>query len=130
MNAMPTTTDSDLEIDALDMLRRISMGMVASGHDRLGGRMMNVLRPQMTDPADVDASIALAEFARGDIQQARQRVEQDVLVIQPTHPMSLLVKAACDRTDGRLNWQRGPQTVLSTTNQPQWRQAALDMLSA
>ena len=120
--------DQGPDVDALDVLRRISMGLIVSGHDQLGGRMLNALRQQMAEPADVDASIALAEFARGDIQQARQRVEQDVLVIQPSHAFSLLIKAACDRSEGKLNWQRGPKSVLSMSDKPQWRQPALDML--
>lgn len=129
MQSMLSAQD-DPSIDAVDMLRRISMRLVASGHDRLGGRMLETLRPQMAEPADIDASIALAELARGDIQQARKRVEQDVLSIQPSHALSLLVKAACDKADGQTNWRRGPQAVLSTSSHPQWRQAALDMLSA
>jgi hypothetical protein len=120
--------DQGPDVDVLDVLRRISMGLIVSGHDQLGGRMLNALRPQMAEPADVDASIALAEFARGDVQQARKRVEQDVLVIQPSHPFSLLVKAACDRSEGKLNWQKGPNSVLSMSDKPQWRRSALDML--
>lgn len=120
--------DQGPDVDALDVLRRISMGLIFSGHDQLGGRILNALRPQMEEPADVDASIALAEFARGDVLQARQRVEQDVLVIQPSHPLSLLIKAACDRKEGKPNWQRGPKSVLSMSDKPQWRQPALDML--
>lgn len=116
-------------VDPIDLLRRVSMVMVAKGHDRLGGKMLDALRPQMADPADIDASLALAELVRGDVAQARQRVEREVLVLQPAHPMALLVKAACDRTEGLDHWQRGPQTVLATTDQPQWRQAALDMLN-
>ena len=115
-------------VDPIDLLRRVSMVMVSKGHDRLGGQMLDALRPQMADPADIDASLALAELTRGDIAQARQRVERGVLALQPAHPMSLLVKAACDRAEG-LDWQRGPQTVLATTEEPQWRQAALDMLN-
>lgn len=129
MNVTPSAVE-DPEIDALDVLRRICMGLIVSGHDRLGSRMLDALRPQLAEPADIDASIALAEFARGDVQQARQRLEQDVLVIQPSHPMSLLVKAACDRSDGKAEWRRGPKTVLSMSDQPRWRQAALDMLDA
>jgi hypothetical protein len=117
------------EIDAFDALRRISMGMVASGHDRLGVCMLDALRSHVATPSDIDASIALAELARGDVRQARQRVERDILLTQPTHSMSLLIKAICDRADGRDYWRRGPQAVLSTSNSAQWRQLALDMLS-
>lgn len=115
-------------VDPIEMLRRISMVMVARGHDKLGSRMLDALRPQMADSADIDASIALAELTRGDIAQARQRVEREVLSDRHAHPMSLLVKAACDRAEGLEHWRRGPQTVLSTSDQEQWRQAALAML--
>jgi ATP/maltotriose-dependent transcriptional regulator MalT len=117
------------DVDPLDLLRRISMVMIARGHDRLGGRMLDALRPQMADPADADASIALAELSRGDIAQARQRLEREVLALKPSHPMALLVKAACDRAEGVEHWQRGPNAVLATTDEPQWRQAALAMLN-
>lgn len=123
------SAQEDPVIDAVDLLRRISMKLVESGHDRLGGRMLDTLRPQMAESADIDATIALAELARGDVQQARERLEQDVLSTQPSHALSLLVKAACDRADGQANWRRGLQTVLSTSSHPQWRQAAQDMLS-
>ena len=124
-----TSGDEDATIDALDVLRRIGMGLIVSGHDKLGASILDTLRPQMAESADVDATIALAELARGDIQQARKRVEYGVLVTQPGHPLSLLVKAACDRADGKVNWRQGPTRVLSMIDQPQWRQAALDILN-
>jgi hypothetical protein len=121
---------SDPEMDAFDVLRRVSMSMIALGHDRLGVRMLNTLRSQIGNPQDIEASIALAELARGDIERARQRIEQDVLADQPAHCMALLVRAICDHADGRAYWKRGPQAVLATTNNPQWRQIAFNMLSA
>jgi hypothetical protein len=117
------------DIDPIDTLRRVSMTLVSQGHDRLGREMLDALRPQMADSADIDASIALAELTRGDIAQARQRVEREVLSTRPSHAMSLLVKAACDRAEGLDHWQRGPQTVLATSDEAHWREAALEMLN-
>lgn len=125
-----TTPDQGPYVDPIDILRRVSMVFVARGLDDIGVQMLEALRPQMREPADIDSSRALAEYARGDFVRARRRVEQDVLATQPTHAMSLLVKSACERAEGRENWQRSAQAVLSTSGAANLRSAALELLSA
>lgn len=109
--------------------REKCIGLIARGHERVGGQLLEVLAPYTQDRDSLRCGMALGRMQRGDLEGALRWVNQELLATNPTHVEGLLIRMECLRQLGDPEWTRAAKAVLSVSDDPASRAIAARALT-